>query len=113
MPNATTDSLVLSGRVNVNSNNVFLTLASTPTFTFPTASAMQSFVQVAFRSAPKPTVYCQQEASPKLNLFDCLLIYPSGVPNSQFNVSFAYNYLGHAANTTVLVDPLSATLNSH
>lgn len=112
-PNITADSLTLSGKVNVNSNNVFLTLASTPTFTFPTVSAMQSFIQVAFKNSIRPTVYCQQQPSPRLNLFDCLLIYPSGVPNNQFSATFSYNYNGHSASTLVLVDPLSATLNSH
>lgn len=38
-----------------------------------------------------PSVYCNQETN-NLSLFDCLLIYPSGVPNSPFSVNFYYNY---------------------
>jgi hypothetical protein len=70
---------------------------------------MQSFMQSSFPSGPKPTVYCAQRNSPSLNMFDCLLIYPSGVPNSIFTINFSYNYQGSSGATTVRVNPLTAS----
>jgi hypothetical protein len=72
---------------------------------------MQSFIQATFPSGPKPTTYCAQRNSPNLNIFDCLLIYPSGVPNSQFQVNFSYNYQGKSGSTVVKVNPLTASNN--
>ena len=72
---------------------------------------MQSFMQSSFPSGPKPTVYCAQRNSPNLNIFDCLLIYPSGVPNSQFTANFSFNYQGKSGSTAVRVNPLAANNN--
>ena len=68
---------------------------------------MQSFIQTTFPSGPKPTVYCAQRNSPALDTFDCLLIYPSGVPNSKFSVNFSFNYQGKSGATTVSINPLA------
>jgi hypothetical protein len=95
--------------VNVNSNNVFITLMTNPTFTFLNPTDMQSFIKSDFPSGPKPTVYCSQRPNPNLNTFDCLLIYPSGVPNTQFAVNFSYNYQGKTGATTVNVDPFAVS----
>lgn len=104
--------LVQVGNANINSNNVFITLQTNPTFTFSNPTQMQSFIQASFPSGPKPTVYCAQRNSPNLNIFDCLLIYPSGVPNSQFQVNFSYNYQGSSGNVNVNVNPLAVKSNS-
>ena len=52
---------------------------------------MQGFIKAAFPSGPKPTVYCSQRNSPNLDIFDCLLIYPSGVPNIPFQINYTRN----------------------
>jgi len=70
---------------------------------------MQNFIQATFPSGAKPTVYCAQRNSPNLDTFDCLLIYPSGVPNSKFAINFSYNYQGRSGATTVSVNPLTAS----
>jgi len=57
-----------------------------------------------------PTFYCLQRAT-ILDLFDCLLIYPSGIPNTMFTITFSYNYQGHFASTNVTIDPLNSVLN--
>jgi hypothetical protein len=88
---------------------VFITLKTTPTFTFANPTEMQSFIQSNFSAGPKPTVYCAQRNSPALDTFDCLLIYPSGVPNKKFSINFSYNYQGKSGATTVNVDPLIAS----
>jgi hypothetical protein len=69
---------------------------------------MQSFLKATFTSQPRPTVYCAQRNTPNLDTFDCLLIYPSGVPNRKFNVDFSFNYQGRTGKRTVTVDPLTA-----
>jgi len=51
-------------------------------------------------------MYCVQEPSPNLNTFNCLLIYPSGVPNTRFNVRFFFDYQGQAASLALTIDPL-------
>ena len=98
--------------LKINTNNVFVTLKTNPTFTFDNPTEMQNFMKVEFPSGPKPTVYCSQKPNPDLNLFDCLLIYPSGVSNNVFDVKFSYNYQGKSGSTTVSVDALSAISNS-
>jgi hypothetical protein len=100
------------GSTNINSNNVFITLQTNPTFTFQNPTDMQNFIQSSFPNGPKPTVYCAQRNSPNLNLFDCLLIYPSGVPNGQFQVNFSYNYQGKSGSAVVNVNPLAIKANA-
>lgn len=101
-------TLVQVGKINTNSNNVFITLKSNPTFTFANPTEMQNFIQTTFSAGPKPTVFCNQRNSPNLDTFDCLLIYPSGVPNASFEVNFAYNFQGKSASAKVKVNPLAA-----
>ena len=90
-PPTRTASLTQVGKVNINSNNVFITLRTNPTFTFANPTEMQSFIKADFEHGIKPTVYCSQRDSPELDVFDCLLIYPSGVPNSDFEIDFSYD----------------------
>jgi hypothetical protein len=102
-------ALVQVGTTSINSNNVFISLQTNPTFTFNNPTDMQNFMQSSFPSGPKPTVYCAQRTSPNLNIFDCLLIYPSGVPNGIFTVNFSYNYQGKSGSTSIKVNPLVAS----
>lgn len=101
--------LYQSGSATINSNNVFVTLKTNPTFTFNNPTDMQNFISTRVASGAKPTVYCSQRPSPNLDTFDCLMIYPSGVPNSQFSVEFSYNYQGKAGSATVTVDPFAVS----
>ena len=105
-------TLTQEGRVNINSNNVFISLRTFPTFTFANPTEMQSFIKASFHGHLQPTVYCAQRDSPELDIFDCLLIYPSGVPNTEFEVDFKYDYEGKKAGAEIKVDPLSAVHNS-
>ena len=105
-------NLYQSGNASVNSNNVFITLKTNPTFTFANPTEMQGFLQASFPSGPRPTVYCSQRPAPNLDTFDCLLIYPSGVPNNPFSVNFSYNYQSKTGSATVNVNPLLAATSS-
>lgn len=104
-----TAALYQSGKTTINSNNVFITLKTNPTFTFANPTDMQNFIQTVVNSAQKPTVYCSQRPSPNLDTFDCLMIYPSGVPNQNFSINFSYNYQSKTGSTTVQVDPFAVS----
>ena len=105
-PNGTSLSLV---SYSVNSNNVFVGLKTNPVFTFPNNDTMKNFIKYSFGSGVRPSVYCLQRTSPELNMFDCLLIYPSGIPNRLFDVNFSYNYQGQSAQTVVQINPFLGT----
>lgn len=105
----TKPNLYLSGNASVNTNNVFITLMTNPAFTFKDETERQNFIKSEFPNGPKPTVYCSQRESPNLATFDCLLIYPSGVPNTIFDVNFSYFKDGISGATTVKVDPFAVT----
>ena len=101
-------NLYQEGTTNINSNNVFITLKTAHTYTFKDSQESQKFIKTKFPSGPSPTVYCSQRTNPELNTFDCLMIYPSGVPNSIFDVEFSFNHQGNRGSTTVKVDPFAA-----
>ena len=104
------DSLTLVGSPSTNSNNVFVTLRSTPVFTFPNENAQREFIRANFVGGFRPTFYCLQRVN-LLDLFDCLLIYPSGIPNAIYTITFCYNYQGHSGSTDVTIDPFTSILN--
>lgn len=112
LPVVTNNSISLQGNVSLNTNNIYVTLKTTPTFTFSNQNDMMQFIQTGFPNSFKPSVYCMQRLAPSLDLFDCLLVYPSGVPNGKFTINFSYNYQGRAASTIVTVDPLSSILTA-
>jgi hypothetical protein len=97
--------------VRINSNNVFVQLKTRITFTFPNDDESSKFIKSSFpgNSGPLPTVYCSQQGNPNLDTFDCLLIYPSGVPNTIFNINFSFNYQGQSGSTVVKVDPFAVS----
>ncbi len=71
---------------------------------------MRTFMKSRFTGCPPPTVFCAQQANKK-NLFDCLLLFPSGIPNKSFTVHFSYNYQSKSGNCSVLVDPLKSQID--
>ena len=63
---------------------------------------MQSFLsyKILRQNQTAAMIYCQQQLF-KLNRFDCLLIFPSGVPLGSFIVQFSYNYEGTTGSNVV------------
>lgn len=53
-------SLSLKGNVSLNSNNIFLSLLTNPTFTFPNPTIMQNFIQATYVNTLRPVTYCVQ-----------------------------------------------------
>ena len=87
---------------------MFIVLQTPQKFAFASDSQMQNFMQTSYSNSQKPTTYCNQENSPNEDIWDCLLVYSSGVPNQIYNVTFAYNYNGLVGNLTVSANPLAA-----
>jgi hypothetical protein len=72
---------------------------------------MQSFMKTSFPDSTSiPTVYCSQREQPDEDLWDCLAIYSSGIPNKKFNVVFSFDYQGDKGKINILVDPLKSAL---
>jgi cysteine-rich repeat protein len=92
-----------------NSNQIFLTVNTGVAFDFPDQATMQSFLKAKFTGCAPPTFYFSQRPQPNKNLFDCLLIFPSGIPNSKFTAAFSYSYSGASGQLSVPVDPLAIT----
>lgn len=56
---------------------------------------MKSFMKYKFNDpgTDPSSAYCMQRAV-NLKVYECLIIYASGVPNKKFSVNFSYNYQG-------------------
>lgn len=84
---STTKGLTLVGNVNTNINNVFVVLKTDKKYSFTNQNEMESFMKTKFPdSSAVPSVYCSQREAPDLDLFDCLAIYSSGVPNQKYKI---------------------------
>ncbi len=70
-----------------NNNQIFMTLDSITSFNFPDQQTMSNFLKAKFTGCNPPTLFCNQQVKSK-NLFDCLLLFPSGVPNQSFTVEY-------------------------
>ena len=98
----------LAGDVLTNYNNVFILLKTDSLFKFKDEGEMRAFMKYQFpnpATAPSSAYCLQQPAQPKV--FQCLLIYSSGVPNLKFDVTFDYNKNGKSGHMKLEVDPLS------
>jgi cysteine-rich repeat protein len=109
-PNTTNPGLSLVGEVNTNIKDVFVVLKTSTTFTFANENEMESFMKTNFPgSTSVPQVYCSQRQAPELDIFDCLAIYSSGIPNQKYNIEFSYERNGIKGFLSVPVDPLSSS----
>ena len=93
--------------IMTNFNNVFVLLQTDTVFSFPNEAEMRAFMKYDFPdSGTEPSsAYClQQPAQPAV--FQCLLIYASGLPNEEYRVNFKYNRGGKDGFMEVEVDPL-------
>ena len=69
---------------------------------------MKSFMKYEFPDAgtAPDSAYCLQQAV-RPRMFQCLLIYSSGLPNEEYRVHFSYNREGKSGFMEVKVDPLA------
>ncbi len=100
----------------INAANIYISLQLGSDKAFKSEDEMQNFIKQDFNADTiKPSsVYCMQNDS-SLKEFDCLLLYPTGVPNINFDVNFWYIDAGLAngrCNLKVQVNPLEAAAKS-
>ena len=75
---------------------------------------MQNFIKVSYlNTTVRPSTYCQQREDPELDLFDCLLLFSSGIPNRAFQAEFSYltPVVGTQVKLVVNVDPLAGQID--
>jgi hypothetical protein len=75
---------------------------------------MQNFMKVNYSGLTvRPSTYCQQRDYPELDLFDCLLLFSSGIPNRAFQAEFSYltPITGNFVKLVLDVDPLAGQID--
>lgn len=90
--------------INVSTNilNVFIIIEVDYLFHFKSENEMKSFMKYDFPNpSTLPTIaYCLQNITNK-KLFQCLLMYPSGLPLDKYYVNFSYNHEGKSGSLEV------------
>ena len=102
--------LNLQGSPSGNSNQLYFTVNTGIAIDFPDQATMREFLKPKFQGYKSPTFYSTQRPKPDKNLFDCLLIFPSGVPTTKFSLTLSYSYKGFSSELLIDIDPL--TINS-
>lgn len=65
---------------------------------------MRSFIKYDFTSQAEPvSAFCLQDSLDK-QIFQCLFLYPSGVPNFAFVINLSYERNGEFGSIGVTVD---------
>ena len=100
----------------INAANIYISLELSSERSFRSEDEMQNFLKQEFaQEFSKPSsVYCLQ-SDVALKEFDCLLLYPTGVPNSNFEIKFWYNdslLTGGQCTLKVSVNPLESAAKS-
>ncbi len=98
----------------INAANIYISLELSSERSFRSEDEMQNFMKQDFgEDFSKPSsVYCIQSDS-SLKEFDCLLLYPTGVPNSNFEIRFWHNEAsGGQCSLKVKVNPLESASKS-
>jgi hypothetical protein len=75
---------------------------------------MQNFIKVNYFSLTmRPSTYCQQREDPDLDVFDCLLLFSSGIPNRAFQAEFSYltPITGNLVRLVLDIDPLAGQID--
>ena len=73
---------------------------------------MTKFMKYKFTSGSEPSAaYCSQNVSNKA-IFNCLFLYPSGVPNAVFVITLSYAKDGFSGYLDVPVDTSISPLSS-
>ncbi len=106
-------NITVEGNVNTNINNVFVVLRTSKKYSFTNENEMENFMKASFPDSTSiPSVYCSQRDQPDLDLYDCLAIYSSGIPNRKFKMVFSFDYNGEKGKLEVEVDPLKSSIPS-
>lgn len=95
-----------------NVSNLFVLLELDHIFTFSSQSEMRNFIRYQFpdKQTQPASSYCLQMSS--LRLFQCLFIYPSGLPNYLYFINFSYSREGKEGFLQIGVDALDSPIVS-
>ena len=73
---------------------------------------MSNFMKYKFAEGADPSAaYCSQNVSNNA-IFNCLFLYPSGVPNSVFVITLSYSKDGYSGYLDVPIDSSISPLTS-
>lgn len=103
------DSLKVYGDIKFNVNNIYLTLQTSQKYNFTSSSVMENFIRASYSTVVQPSTFCLQRDFPDLDLFDCLLIYSTGIPNKAFKAEFTYSTENSTVKLAVDINPLMAS----
>lgn len=100
------------GAPKFNYNNVLVILQTPKQYPGLSDYDKKNFIKYDFPGAGQPTsVYCVQNSA-ILNQFECLMFYPSGLPNFVYTVNFSYSYAGDSGFLPVQINPLQSTFRT-
>ena len=90
--------------IHSNTNSIFLTFQTPINYAFPNSAFMQTFLTFKYitKTITPGTVYCQQDIM-SLNRFNCLIIFPNGIPMVDFIMTFSYNYTNNTGSALVSI----------
>lgn len=87
-----------------NSAAVYMTIKTYKTFKFNSENEMKNFMKVEFSSGANPnSFFCNQRFGAP-HFFDCVFLYPSGVPLTPFNVRLFFSKDGHDGELMKKID---------
>lgn len=95
-----------------NISNLFVLLELDSIFMFSSEAEMKNFIKYEFpnKQAEPTASYCMQMSS--LTLFQCLFLYPSGLPNYLYYINFSYSRDGREGFLQIAVDALESPIVS-
>lgn len=92
------------GNTISNSAAVYITIKTERLFKFNDENEMKNFMNSEFTNGADPvSAFCNQRFG-ALQLFDCIFMYPSGVPLYPFNIRLFFSKDGFNGELTVGVD---------
>ena len=97
-------NIKLVGNVINNSAAVYLTVQTTPAFKFNNEQEMRQFMKYSFTNNAGPSqAYCNQRFGNGA-FFDCIFLYPSGVPLMSFVVELSFEREGKSGYIAIPID---------
>ena len=99
------NNIEMMGELVVNSGAVYLTIETSPAFNFSSRSEMRNFMKFAFYdpSAQPSRADCIQRIT-DLKTFNCIFLYPSGVPVHPFKLTLSFQKSQYRGSADVIID---------
>ena len=92
------------GKTINNSAAVYMTIKTFKTFKFNSENEMKNFLKCEFSSGAAPNSFFCNQRFGALQLFDCVFLYPSGVPLTPFKVNLSFSKDGQNGELPMNVD---------